>query len=270
MGAVESYNEGYVNSADDTWGMAGAIYYAKSKTQGGLYLNYRQQNTNDTQFGALTADLYAGIDAGELRGELEIATHYGNGDLEGGLNNITLFSFGAAAKAALVLNKLDVELGLGYAQGDETPNDNSVSLFQFNRDYNLALMMFEEPMPTLKSDIVNDENQGRDYSAMRSGYSLQNALYVRPQISYPIRNNLQGSLVFLTAWAASLPEEEQENNYYGFEVDAHLKWTPKSNFTVESSLGFFQPGNYYSSFSEFGGGFDQYAIAAQLMSTIEF
>ena len=242
----------------------------QNRTNIGLLLNYRRMGTPETQFGALTADLYGGIDAGELHAELELAANYGGGDLEGGFDNLNLFSFGAATKLGLKIDKLAIELGGGFAQGDSTPNDPSISRIQFNRDYNLALMMFEEPMPTLQSAYTTEENQGRDESAIRTGYALENAIYVRPNIGYTFPKTLSGSLVFLTAWTAALPEEEEGNNFYGFEVDAHLKWNPLPNFTLESSLGFFQPGSYYGSYTEQGGGFDRYALGAQLLSTIDF
>ena len=45
----------------------------------------------------------------------------------------------------------------------------------------------------------------------------------------------------ITAWTAALPEDE-DDGFYGIEVDAHLAWTPTPNFTLESSVGLFNPG----------------------------
>ena len=269
LGGVESYAENQVNLNDDTWGLAGALYYAKSNTELGLYVNYRQQGPEETRMGMLTADLYGGIDSGDLRAELELAVHYGSGDINGGYDDISVLAFGAATKVGLALNKLELGVDAGFAQGDSTPNDQTINTFHFNRDYNLSLMMFEEPMPILRNEFVSEEGDERDLSAVRTGYSISNAIYLRPNISYNIRKNLRGSLTLLTAWTAALPEDE-DDGFYGIEVDAHLAWTPTPNFTLESSIGLFNPGNYYSSYSDFGGGFDRYALGAQLMSTINF
>jgi hypothetical protein len=269
LGGIESYAENQVNLNDDTWGLVGALYYAKSKTQIGLYVNYRQQGPEDTRLGMLTADLYGGIDSGDLNAELELAIHYGNGDIDGGYDDLNILAFGAATKIGLAINKLKVGLDAGFAQGDSTPTDQTINTFSFNRDYNLSLMMFEEPMPVLRNEYVTQEGEERDNSAVRTGYALSNAIYVRPNIGYNIRKNLRGSLILLTAWTAALPEDE-DGNFYGIEVDAHLAWTPTPNLTLESSIGVFNPGNYYSSYSDFGGGFDKFALGAQLMSTITF
>ena len=269
LGAIENYAENYVNLNDDTWGVAGSIFYAKSKTKLGLYLNYRQQGAEDTRLNMLTADLHGALDAGDLRAELEAAINYGSGDLAGGYDNLSILSFGATAKVGLTAQKLHIDLGGGFAQGDSTPNDQTINTFSFNRDYNLSLMMFEEPMPILRNDYATQQGEERDLSAVRTGYSVSNAIYARPSIGYDIKDNLRGSLVLLTAWTAALPEDES-GNFYGIEVDAHLAWTPTQNFKLESSLGLFNPGTYYSSYSDFGGGFNRYALGAQLMSTITF
>ena len=108
----------------------------------------------------LTADISASLHNGDLSAETEIAINYGNGDIEGGFENISVLSFGATANLGLQISKLRLGLGGGFAQGDSNPDDENINTFSFNRDYNVALMMFEEPMPILRSTNSSD----RDYS----------------------------------------------------------------------------------------------------------
>ncbi|MEC7987104.1 MAG: hypothetical protein VX278_18185 [Myxococcota bacterium] len=274
LAAVESYNENDFNRADDTWGLAGSIYYASARTHIGLYTNYRNRGSEGSNFGMLTADISASLKSGDLDADLEIALNYGNGDIEGGLENINVLAFGATANVGLQISKLRLGLGGGFAQGDANPDDETINTFSFNRDYNLALMMFEEPMPILQSatsDETSSVDSGREFGAVRSGYSVSNAIYVRPALRYNLHKSLQGELVVLTAWTAALPEDEL-NGFYGVEVDAHLYWTPFAQLQFDASLGFFSPGNYYSQYTstEYGGGFNRNAFAGQLITTLEF
>ena len=269
--AVKSARENFVNQDDDTWETALGLLYATERNKIGLYGNYRLQTVDEASFGLGTIDIAAETATGPLDADIEMAFNFGQGDLEGGLDNVRLFSFGIAGRANISMDKLHLGVGAGFASGDSDNTDKEFGTFQFHPDYHIALLMFEEPMPTLAAAVPSETNLGRNYTAVRTGYAVSNAIFITPKIGYTIQPNLIGELKLITAWAAALPEDES-NNGYGVEIDASLYWTPYPNFEIQGTGALFTPGDYYNEYvdADLGGGFDQLSYGLQLMSTVSF
>ncbi|MEC8378866.1 MAG: hypothetical protein VXZ96_01010 [Myxococcota bacterium] len=272
MTALESNNERFVNEQDDAWSAAAAVMYNTERASTGLYTNYHRQNVEDLKFGLFTIDLYGGAEAGALKIDLEMAANFGSGDLPNGLDGVRISSFGAALDAAFNPSKLLIGLGAGFATGDKDPTDKTFHTFRFDPDYHIGLMLFEEPMPTLQPLVSNVDNDGRDTSIARTGYSVSNILYGKPRLGYYIKPGLLADLSILAARAPNLPEDESDNNGYGMELDAHIGWNPVDHFQLDATGAVFFPGTYYRNFSDadLGGGFNSPAIGMQLLSSIEF
>jgi hypothetical protein len=143
----------------------------------------------------------------------------------------------------------------------------------FDRDHNVGLLMFEEPLPTLASKVQNETTQGRELDAVRTGEGVQNALYIKPSIGLPIVDNLWGEVSLLAAQAAKLSEEETaDGKGYGYEIDATLDYTPFDHFWLRGQAGVLLPGKYFSAYEDddFGSGFEDPAYAVRVTAAVEF
>jgi hypothetical protein len=204
--------------------------------------------------------------------EAEFATVVGGGDLDTGANDLRLGAFGGHINIHLHPDKLRLGLMAGFAGGDSDTTDNKLHTFSFDPDFNVALMLFEEPMPVLEPAVTTDANDGRTTQASRSGYAISNALFLRPRVGWKFMDGLTADLSLITATHAKVPESEKETKGYGSEIDATVRWDPMPHFWLQGTTGVFLPGKYYSEYEDddFGGGYDRPAIGGRVLGTIEF
>jgi hypothetical protein len=272
QGGLESNAEQFVNEGDDVYSLTGSLLYSTEQAGVGVYNIFRRYNYDGDKFGMYTLDFWGAAEAGPLNIETEFVAQIGRGDLGDGVNDASINAFGAMIDASYALDRIRVGLGAGLATGDKDTTDDNFKTFTFDRDFNQTLFLFEEPMPTLTPTVSNANNGGRDYDAVRTGYALSNALYLRPRIGYTFSDDLTVDLSYFAAQAAALPDDEADSKGYGSEVDARVVYRPFEHFVLDGTLGVFFPGSYYSSYTheDLGGDFDRPAIGAQLLGTVEF
>ncbi len=273
LAAFDVQYEGLLNAPDDMQAITLALGY-RSETAGvGLLNNYRYRPEKPYNWQAYTGDVWAYAELGPVRAELEGIGVFGGGNLETGANDVQVMAFGGMINGRYTLDKFSIEAEFGAASGDEDPTDSAIRTFQFDRDHNLSLMMFEEPMPTLAAAIANDANDGRNYEAVLTGDGISNAIYFRPAVHYGVLDDLDASLAWLVATEAQgAGEHESSEGGYGNEFDLTLKYTPYPHLAVTGTAGVFLPGPYYSKYKDedFGGGFDRATFGGQLLGTVEF
>ncbi len=274
MAAVDVQSEGYVGDVsepvDDMAGLSAAFGF-RSETAGlALLNNYRFQPSNE--WGAYTGDLWGYSEIGPLRLELEIAGTVGGGNLDTGANDIEVAAFGAMLDAGWNAEKIGFGVQGGMATGDADPDDGSVKTFRFDRDHNVALMLFEEPLPTLGTTVRNDANGGRTTDAALSGEGVSNALYVRPRVNYRLLPNLDLETAYITATLAKGPDTTEGRKGYGHEIDVSLRYDPHPHLWVKGTAGVLIPGAYYSAYTDadLGGGFDRPAFGGRIVAVAEF
>ena len=115
--------------------------YNTERATSGIYALHQRQNESDSP--SMTTLIFMGADAGTLKAEIELAYQRGTGDLPGGINDITLSSFGGILDVNLTADRLRLGIVGGFAQGDSDPNDKTLKTFYFNPDYNLSLMLLK-------------------------------------------------------------------------------------------------------------------------------
>jgi hypothetical protein len=272
QGGLESNAEQFVNQGDDVWSVTGSLLYKTEQAGVGFYNIYRAYNYDDESFGMYTLDIWGAAQSGPLSLETEFVAQIGRGDLGDGVNDAQINAFGAMIDAGYAFDRIRVGLGAGLATGDKDTTDDNFKTFTFDRDFNQTLFLFEEPMPTLTPTVSNDNNAGRDYGAARTGYALSNAVYLRPRVGYTVSDELTVDVSYFFAQAAALPDDEADDKGYGSEIDAHVVYRPFEHFSFDGTIGVFLPGAYFSNYAneELGEGFDQPAIGAQLLGTVEF
>jgi hypothetical protein len=136
----------------------------------------------------------------------------------------------------------------------------------------VGLLLFEETLPTLATTVQNDTNEGRTTEAARSGDGIQNAIYFRPAVRYKLIPDLEAELSWLVAGRADSDGSNEANEGYGNEFDVSLRYDPHPHVWVKGSFGVLLPGPLYSAYEDddLGGGFNQTALAGQLLGVIEF
>jgi hypothetical protein len=247
-----------------------AIGY-KSETAGvGLLNNYRYQPSETYQ--AYTGDLWGWTELGPVRAELEVVGVFGGGDLDTGATDVTIMSFGGMLNARYSMDKLDIGLEGGFATGDADPDDDKIHTFTFDRDHNVALILFEETLPTLATNVQNESNGGRTTDAALTGDGLSNVLYLRPSVKYHLLPQATAELSWFTGTLAAGPETTAGRKGYGNEFDLSVRYDPHPHVWVKATAGVLLPGKYFSEYEDpdYGGNFDKPTFGGRLIGTVEF
>ncbi len=270
MAAYDVNYEGYLNAPDDMQSLNAAFAYHTETLGVGFHNQYRWQSSEALSL--YTGDIWVKATLGTIEIESEVVGVFGGGNLGGGANDMRIASVGAMLRGHAELDKILVGFEGGLATGDADPDDATIKTFTFDRDHNVALMLFEEPLPTLEATTANDSNGGRDLSAVLTGEGVRNALYLRPQVGYRFLPELKAELAVIGAQAARLPEADRDNNGYGWEFDASVTYSPYEHFSVKGVVGLLMPGRYYSAFEddELGTGFDKPAVGGLLQGSVRF
>ena len=239
-------------------------------TSAGLLNRYRFQPSLNYQ--GYTIDLWGRAALGPLDVETEWLVNLGQGDLDTGANDISVVSFGGLLRASGTLDKIKAGLEFGLASGDDDLDDENITTFTFDRDHNIALMMFEEPMPVLQEAVVNETNLGRNYDMTLTGDGISNALYFRLSGGYQLRPDLSAGLSFVGARALKMPTGEEDRQNYGLEWDLNVRWHAYDHFALEGVGGLFVPGSVYSAYTDedLAGSFDSPCLGARVIAEINF
>lgn len=272
MGAWDVQYEGFLGAADDMQAASLAVGYRSETVGVGLLNNYRYRPEAPDNYQAYTGDLWGFAELGPVRAELEVVAVFGGGNLDTGANDVTINAFGAMAKADYKAEKLSFGAEFGVATGDDDPSDSTIKTFSFDRDHNVGLLMFEEPMPTLESAALNDSNGGRTTEAAQSGDGISNAIYFRPAVKYKLLSTVEAELSWVVAGRADSAGTDENNEGYGNEFDVAVRWDPHPHVWFQGTAGVFIPGPLYTEYNDadLGKGFDTPAFAGRLLGVVEF
>jgi len=270
LAAWDVQYEGFLGEKDDMQSVNLALGYRTETNGAGLLNVYRFQPVNSWQ--QYTGDLWAYSQLGKLEIELEAALQVGSGDLETGANDVSQLALGGAVVADYRMDPLAISLEGGFATGDADPTDAEYRTFTFDRNHDVALFLFEEPLPTLATSVANDANEGRTTAAARTGDGISNALYLRPSVRWQIRDGLLARLDWTTGMTAKIEESSSTGNGYGHEFDLSLRYDPFPHVWVKGTAGLFLPGAYFRDYEhpELGEGFDQPALGGRIVGVVEF
>jgi hypothetical protein len=274
IGAYELPYEGFINQSEDVQQLTGGVAYLTEDLGIGSYNTYRWQSWDDgSEFSIFTGDIWAKARLGRAQLEWELAFQMGGGDLSESINDVRVTGLGTLLSAKMEGSKLMAGLTGGITTGDSNPYDNEYRSFAMHSDYNVALMMFEEPMPVLAHDNPHAfNNEGREYGAVRLGDGIENAMFLRPSVGYRLRDDLVADAAFILGRATKLEEEQSDARGYGSEIDLSLQYTPFEHFSLTGTGGYFMPGAYITEFShdEYGTGFTQAVLGGRLVGTVRF
>jgi hypothetical protein len=268
---VDVHTEGLINQTDDTTSFHLSGAYRTERMEGGIQFMYRHRG-GENRFDLYALDGAFDLGFGPIGVAGEVIAQFGNGNLEGGVNDVNLLAVGAALNLGVHTAKIDAGADLGIATGDGDPTDTRLRSFAFDRDFNVGFIMFEQPMPTLAAVNPEDED-GRVYDQTLTGNAVSNALYLKPRISYQIIPGLWADASVLTARAAKLSPEDKEvgRSGYGYEFDLGARYQAIDHFTVGATFGAFLPGKYYRNYTDDTfQGFKAPVYGAQFIGRIDF
>lgn len=271
MAAYDVQFEGYLGAEDDMQSASLGLGYRTETAGVGLLNVYRYQPSEEYQ--AYTGDVWAFTELGPIRAELEAVGVFGAGNLSTGANDVDIMAFGGMLDLAYSTDKLTVGLQGGFATGDKDTDDEKIRTFSFDRDHNVTVVLFEEPLPTLSPTLANESNQGRTTEAAITGDGLSNVLYLRPSVKYHLLPELEGELSWFTGMLAAGPESTDGRKGYGNEFDLSLRYDPHPHVWVKGSAGLLLPGKYFTEYDapdNLGSGFDKVSWGARLIGTVEF
>lgn len=220
---------------------------------------------NQDPFTVVTSSVALQLETGSLKAGAEVVGRVGGGQL--GDADVQVRSLGALIVAEIDLGKLRVGLDAGLATGDGNESDDTLTTFHFDRDYNLGIILFEQPMP------VFVDNTGRDLSRTLSGNGISNAFFGRAHASYPLPLDLRAELAVAGARAFDRPDAFSDQVVYGLEVDAGLRYDLAEDVDLVGTGAAFIPGSYYGNFQDgenVPDGFSGLVYGGQIQARVSF
>ena len=210
-----------------------------------------------------TANIYVAKDTPRYRigfegsyqtGETGVVTGNGLGD------NVTMAGFALAAEFDYRPRETKWNFGLraGVASGDDPDTDAKYEGYAFNRNYDVAMLMFNHPLG--KYDVLRSgpyrgnvyEPQATADGASRVNAApdvevIDNALYLAPKAKYNFNEHwgIDGTLV--AAWVAQNPWVGSDpGKGLGYEVDVSLTYSPRKGVMWINQAGLLLPGNAWT------------------------
>lgn len=276
MAAWDVQFEGFLGVPDDMQSASLALGYRSETVGVGLLNNYRYQPS--LGYSAYTGDVWGFAQLGPVRAEVEAIGVFGSGDLDlnadgtADANDVSVSAMGVMVRGGYQMEKLAINAEFGVASGDGDTTDNKLKAFTFDRDHNVGLLLFEEPLPTLESAVVNDTNDGRTTEAAVTGEGVSNAIYFNPRISYRFFPALQAELGWVGAIQAKSPADGSRPGGYGSEFDLSIRVDPVPHVFGVGTVGVFLPGAFYRDYNDpdLGGGFDRPVVGLRFVGGVEF
>lgn len=265
LAAVDLNSEGYLNLADDMASLnLGAAYRSETVVAG---LNGQYRSNSSTNLGLFTISGAVDAELGSIELHTEIVGQFGSGSLDAETGDVQIGAGGGVLDLAMKGEKLDLGALAGFATGDGNSADANMHTFTFDRDYNIGLFMFEQPMPVLST---NGTGSGRSYGVTQTGEAISNAIFLKPRVAYHLRDDLTLNAAALFARAATAPDGQDTRKSYGYEVTGGLTYEPYEHVELNGTAGVFLPRSWYSEYDTENFDFSATAYGAQLGAIIRF
>lgn len=162
--------------------------------------------------------------------------------------NVKASSYGVAAELLFPrkATKTEWNIRLGMASGND-PTTASYQGFQFNRNYDVALLLFNHRLGQkdfMSSALIRDPSKNASNSL--DDEAIGNAMYVSPKFTYAWTDHLDLSNIFTYArmMANSTGASNLDKNL-GFEWDVELDYKASERIRWLNELGIFFPGKAF-------------------------
>jgi hypothetical protein len=250
----------------DTASGNAAFAWRSEKVEVGLNTQLRHAFPSDLDALTLfTASAALDADLGNLHASAELVARVGQGDLDSTNTDTQVQAFGGLFSAGVDQEKWSASVEAGFASGDGDPNDNTVRTFQFDRDYNIGILLFEQPLPVLRSD------SGRDFSRVLSGNGIANAIFARASASVALPYDLRADVAVAGARTFVPPPTDASRNTYGLEANAGLRYRAYDHVDVLGTAAVFVPGSFYRNYADDDiEGLSRTVVGGQVLARVFF
>jgi hypothetical protein len=183
---------------------------------------------------------------------LELASQKGKtGVVSAGGGQVELDGFGVALEMDWMPKESNWSMNLkaGLASGDDPETTNSYEGFIFDRNYDVAFLMFNHPLgqyDMFRTAGIRKTNATtiQDLPSSRvDEEAISNVMYFAPKIKYKWSGKFDTELGLTYAQLSSDPLVGVEvDKSVGFEVDIALTYKPYDNVQWVNRIGFLSPG----------------------------
>lgn len=189
---------------------------------------------------------------------LEVATQKGKTGVVAGGAEVELDGYGAALEMDYMPKEANwaINFKAGTASGDDPNTPNSYEGFVFDRNYDVAFLLFNHPLG--QYDIFRTAgirnmttNAGADRpSSQVDTEAISNVIYIAPSYKYKWSGKFDTQLGLTYAQLSSDPLVGIDvDKSVGFEVDITLNYKPYDNVQWVNRIGVLAPGDAWK-----GGG----------------
>ncbi|MGZ3721465.1 MAG: hypothetical protein ACXVA9_00960 [Bdellovibrionales bacterium] len=139
-------------------------------------------------------------------------------------------------------------LKAGSASGDDPSSDAKYEGFQFNRNYDVAMLLFNHPLGQddfLRSRLVTGSvNNGSDTNINKADVeAISNVMYLAPVAKYAFNDRWSWDNSIITGWLSANPIKGSSGKKdIGYEFDSTLNFTPRKGVAWVNQIGFLFPG----------------------------
>jgi hypothetical protein len=137
-------------------------------------------------------------------------------------------------------------LKLGTASGDDPSTNAKYEGYQFNRNYDVAMLLFNHPLGQadfLRSGLVtgsvSDANKNINQADVEA---LSNVIYFSPIAKYSFNDHWSLDNALVTGWLSTNSMVGQNHKDLGYEWDVTLNYTPRKGIAWITQAGLLVPG----------------------------
>ena len=135
-------------------------------------------------------------------------------------------------------------LKMGFASGDDPSTTNVYEGFVFNRNYDVAFLLFNHPLgqyDVLRTGLVRDVSVTA--SSQPDTEALSNVIYFAPNLDYKLKDNLWLNGTFAYAMLNKDPSPTgAAGKDLGYELDLGVTYKPYDRLTWKTQSGLLIPG----------------------------
>jgi hypothetical protein len=199
-----------------------------------------------------TANIYALRDTERFRLGLEASFQSGNsGVLTTGNEKVTWGGFGVAGEFEYRPEDSKWKYGLkaGIASGDDPTTETKYEGFIFDRNYDVAMLMFNRPLgeyDALGTRILNGIDRSAGPINTVDTEAIANAIYLAPSFKYSLNDRWSVNNTFTTGWLNSGQiANKSVSKDLGYEYDLSVSFSPRKGVMWVNQAGLLFPGDAF-------------------------
>lgn len=185
--------------------------------------------------------LHLGMEASFMSGE--------SGVINAGNDKVTWGGFGIVGELEYrpEASRWKWNLKAGSASGDDPASTAKYEGFSFNRNYDVAMLMFNHPLgqaDILRTGVVTGSVYETGTSNINKAdvEAISNTIFVAPMAKYGFNDHWSVDNTLITGWLSTNPMAAQQNKNLGYEWDISLNYTPRKGIAWINQMGLLFPG----------------------------